>query len=1050
MKRIIQTTLFLLLAFLLPATAQNLVANGIRHLKHPLTSHAMTHNALTAQPKVMKSPNLTQQLTAPAMKGTPRSFEAERSLMQQAFNSAGNRLKNKPPRRLSSTDVAGDKIMFTLKYKYNSQSNEITLSNDFLCGGWNINVSEQSPDVLSIDNLYFSYPITVNVDYSAKSAEMVAGILDSAQWSNTTGNTQYDTTQYLMIVNEDYFLNYPNGTLSNINGTINDDGSLHFEDGFCYFLVYYCNKSSREGITRDTLTYDFGIFRDTYLMTPNGKHEYIVEAWDINDETNDTPMENDVYMYQADDTTAVIWNMWGWGNRGMVMYIHEDGTMEFPSKQLAATLDMTSMNDYEFTYGSEFYNCSVEIIDVENDTVDHWSPNHINVFGTVSPTEITWDTCCVTSYFIIESSGYIGDCYTNPYSHNKLTFTDGSQWILHHDVPVEDSLYYRYEDNGNAIVIAGEVPYSGDIVIPETTVHDGRTYTVTAIDSNAFNECTELTSVSIGNSVTSIGYSAFSRCANLTSINFGNSVTYIGPLAFYRCTGLTSIFLPNSLTTIDYDAFESCSGLTSISIPNSVTTVCSYAFSGCSGLTSVYVGNSVASIGQGAFNNCTNLNRVDISSIESWCQMSFETHYNTFQNTFVLSANPLEYAHHLFLNGTEVTNLVIPNMVSFISDYAFVYCESLTSLTIPNSVTSIGKGAFGDCINLVTVNLPNTISSILEDTFLDCNKLTSISIPSSVTSIHDSAFGGFNNITHIYIDDLEAWCNINYISDSFIPIPQSIFVRTHHLYLNGEEITDLVIPSSITSISSNSFQYCKWLTSVDIPSSVTSIESNAFKGCYGLTSIVVDRENITYDSRDNCNAIIESSSNQLLTGSKNTIIPNSVTSIGNYAFYGITGLTSIDIPNSVTSIGYYAFAYCQGLTSIIIGNSVTSIGSGAFRGYQSYNLTQVTCLASNPPTMDDADCFSTYDKATLYVPAGSIELYRTTDWWNRFANIEPLAQTGDVNGDGTLNVSDVTLIINLLLNEGGQVDNPAADLNGDGNINVTDVVLLINMLLKES
>ena len=221
------------------------------------------------------------------------------------------------------------------------------------------------------------------------------------------------------------------------------------------------------------------------------------------------------------------------------------------------------------------------------------------------------------------------------------------------------------------------------------------------------------------------------------------------------------------------------------------------------------------------------------------------------------------------------------------------------------------------------------VTSIEYWAFYGCSGLTSVTIPSSVTSIGGDAFNGCSRLKKVIIKDIAAWCGISF-SDTF----SNPLVYAHHLYSDeNTEITELIIPNSVTSIGNHAFCDYSGLTSVTIPNSVTSIGYHAFDGCSGLTSIKVESGNTKYDSRDNCNAIIEITSNTLITGCKNTTIPNSVTSIGFHAFDGCSGLTSITIPNNVTSIGDWAFFHCSGLISITIPNSVTSIGSGAFYNY---------------------------------------------------------------------------------------------------------------------
>ncbi len=207
----------------------------------------------------------------------------------------------------------------------------------------------------------------------------------------------------------------------------------------------------------------------------------------------------------------------------------------------------------------------------------------------------------------------------------------------------------------------------------------------------------------------------------------------------------------------------------------------------------------------------------------------------------------------------------------------------------------------------------------------------------------------------------------------------------------------------------NIFLGCSGLTSVTIHNSVTSIGYYAFSECSSLTSVTVEKGNKVYDSRDNCNAIIETATNTLLYGSNTTIIPNSVTSIGQFAFCYCSGLTSVTIPNSVTSIGNYAFANCSGLTSVTIPNSVTSIGGYAFyncSGLTSITigsginyigetafascpeLTDVTCYAENVPSTDtDAFKDSYIEYTTLHVPASAVNAYKAADPWKNFKSV---------------------------------------------------------------
>ena len=297
---------------------------------------------------------------------------------------------------------------------------------------------------------------------------------------------------------------------------------------------------------------------------------------------------------------------------------------------------------------------------------------------------------------------------------------------------------------------------------------------------------------------------------------------------------------------------------------------------------------------------------------------------------------------HVYYNS--MVSLIIEDGVESIGSLAFSGCTGLRNITIPPTVTSIHWSAFDGCVGLTSVTIPNSVTRIDSLAFSDCTGLTSVMIGSGVTSLADSAFNYCSGLTNIKVASgnpvyhsagncLIKTANKELVlgcKTSVIPSDGSVTSIGYSAFYGCTGLMSITIQDGVTSIGGSAFFGCTSLTSITIPDSVTSIGYGAFSGCKGLTSITVASGNPVYCSAGNC--LIQTTNKKLVLGCRTSVMPSdgSVTSIGDSAFSGCTGLTSVTIPDSVTSIGDSAFFGCTGLTSVTIPDSVTSIGDEAF------------------------------------------------------------------------------------------------------------------------
>ena len=553
--------------------------------------------------------------------------------------------------------------------------------------------------------------------------------------------------------------------------------------------------------------------------------------------------------------------------------------------------------------------------------------------------------------------------------------------------------------------------------------------TVTIIKNNAFLNV-DILSVNIPESLMTIGTKAFGSCRLLENITVAegnqvldsrdncnaiietatnklvvgckntiipNTVTIIGNYAYYNCSTLTNVDIPNSVTVIDNYAFEYCYNLTSVVLPNSLTTIGSYAFDDCRNISSLTIPSLVTTIGNCAFYYCYGLTSITSQSVvPPTLEASWNGQYYVFYQVdksiplYVPRGAAEAYAAapgwNEFTNIQEDWDLPISfadanvkalcvanwdtnndgelsyNEAAAVTDLGQVFTENYAITTFNElqyftGLTTIGEKAFAWCHGLQSITIPTSVTNIGFEAFYDCRNMLSITIPASVTSIGSSALAGCDKMETMVV---EAG---NTVYDSRNNCNGIIETATNKLIAGCK---NTVIPNTVTRIS-DAFSHCDGLTTIHIPASVIYISSSAFYACSALSEITVDASNPVYDSRDNCNAIIQTATNQLIAGSKTTIIPNSVTSIGDKAF---------------------SYRFDSGTYNIEIPSQVSSIGQSAYLG--GYGIASITSYVKTPPTIG-MDAFKYVNKSIpVYVPAGTVNTYKTASGWSDFTNIQEI------------------------------------------------------------
>ena len=537
-----------------------------------------------------------------------------------------------------------------------------------------------------------------------------------------------------------------------------------------------------------------------------------------------------------------------------------------------------------------------------------------------------WQESAATGLMQVQAAQITYDYTVGNSTYTYTILTDDTVKITKYK-GTDESIVIPSEIDGKKVTVIGNSAFYGLKSLKNIEIPDG----ITSIENYAFCQCWSITSLSVPESVTSIGTGAFRFCGDLKEIKLPSNLTVLSDSLFGADANLEyitfgdaektdTVIIPETVQKMGNYVFMNCEKIKNIKLPANLKSIGKTCFQGCISLTGLFIPQSVESIGGGIFGDCDALQSVEIEDENNNFIFKDGILYDV-KNGILVSA----------VNSLIPEKVIVDECTKTIDYSAFADCNNLYEIEIPQGVVNIGEKAFARLDNLKNIDIPDSVTNITTLAFYRCNGLVSVQVPGSVTAIKNGTFRECNNLKKVILNEGVA------------KIEGSAFVFCSSL----EQIK---LPQSLVSIGSGAFDNCTSLISVELPDNAI-ISSDTFKECKNLSDIVISDTNNNYIVKNGI--LYNKNMTRILcypAGIKDTefFVPDTVKTIGDFAFYDTKALESINIPDSVTNIGTDAFGECSGLKEVVIPDSVTSMGEAVFYKCTSLEKVKLSVNITSP------------------------------------------------------------------------------------------------------